>query len=480
MNNITNPYSSGEKNILRKVDFYRKVPKDLTEASSLGATMSVCAFLAMGVLFLSETIAFSRSTIVTSVSLDESLEPRVRLNFNITFFELKCDFLSVDVWDKIGTTRQNVTKNVEKWQLDKAGVRRIFGGRNREVRDVRHDEWGVTLEDMHADEHGQHVLELDRSNFRQFLEQHEMAFINFFAPWCIWCQRMHPTWEMFAREVRKNRMPVGVANVNCEKEPGVCQQARVMAFPTVRWFHSGNPVEPDYRQDRTVNAMMAFARRKLEQDEKFKSWDKGRGGNDDDAPGRANPAASGRPEHPGCQVSGHLMVNRVPGNFLVEAKSKQHSLNAAMADLSHRVNHLSFGEPLDRSKYKTRRILKQVPNDHKQFSPVDGKEYKTDRLHRAWHHYLKVVSTNMELGGERNSMSTYQILEQSQIVHYSETDVPQARFSYDISPMSVVVKKDERRWYDYLTSLCAIIGGSFTTLGLIDGFLYKVIKPKSE
>lgn len=44
--------------------------------------------------------------------------------------------------------------------------------------------------------------------------------------------------------------------------------------------------------------------------------------------------------------------------------------------------------------------------------------------------------------------------------------------------MSVVVKKDTRRWYDYVTSLCAIIGGSFTTLGLIDGFLFKVLKPK--
>lgn len=72
----------------------------------------------------------------------------------------------------------------------------------------------------------------------------------------------------------------------------------------------------------------------------------------------------------------------------------------------------------------------------------------------------------------------YQFIEQSQIVKYSEDDVPEARFSYDISPMSVIVKTDGLKWYDYLTSLFAIIGGTFTTLGLIDASLYKVFKPK--
>jgi hypothetical protein len=41
-----------------------------------------------------------------------------------------------------------------------------------------------------------------------------------------------------------------------------------------------------------------------------------------------------------------------------------------------------------------------------------------------------------------------------------------------------VVEKEGRKWYDYLTSLCAIIGGTFTTLGLIDATLYKILKPK--
>ena len=61
-------------------------------------------------------------------------------------------------------------------------------------------------------------------------------------------------------------------------------------------------------------------------------------------------------------------------------------------------------------------------------------------------------------------------------MYYDEVNVPEARFSYDLSPMSVVVKREGRKWYDYLTSLCAIIGGTFTTLGLIDAVLYKAFK----
>ena len=54
-------------------------------------------------------------------------------------------------------------------------------------------------------------------------------------------------------------------------------------------------------------------------------------------------------------------MNRVPGNFHNEAKSKNRNLNAAMTNLSHAMNHLSFGEPIDENNFRSKRILKQVP-----------------------------------------------------------------------------------------------------------------------
>ena len=173
------------------------------------------------------------------------------------------------------------------------------------------------------------------------------------------------------------------------------------------------------------------------------------------------------------------MVNRVPGNFHIEAKSVNHNLNAAMTNLTHIVNHLSFGDPLESRSRKVKRVLKQVPEEHKNFNVMDSNAYQTNQYHQAWHHFIKVVSTHLNMGStDYDRVTTYQYLEQSQIVHYEETDVPEARFSYDISPMSVIVEREGRRWYDYLTSLCAIIGGTFTTLGLIDSVFYRVFKAK--
>lgn len=455
-------------------------PKSFTlQATALGAGMSICAMLIMGVLFFSETAAFISTKIATSITLDENTQPQIRLNFNITLTDLPCDYVSVDVWDSLGTNRQNVTKNVDKWQLDAAGVRRIFSGRNRDPRELVHDEHDMSLADMHFFE-GQHATELTKENFKEWLEEYPMAFVDFFAPWCVWCQRLAPTWEKFAQEIKKEGMPVGVGTIDCVKQADLCREQRTMAFPTLRWYHDGVAVKPDYKMDRTVTALTGFAKRKLEMDEKFKAWNENAGGvTDEERETKRALFQQNRPEHPACQVSGHLMVNRVPGNFHIEAKSKNHNLNAAMTNLSHTVNHLSFGEPIDEKNFKSKRILKQVPAEHRQFTPMNTKVFNTDAYHQAFHHYIKVVSTHLNMGSsEANWMMAYQFLEQSQIVYYDEENVPEARFSYDLSPMSVVVEKKGRKWYDYLTSLCAIIGGTFTTLGLIDATLYKVFKPK--
>jgi len=454
------------------VDFYRRIPKDLTESTSLGAMMSMVALTIMVVLFVSETYAFMTTRLVTTVVLDPDTSERLRLNFNVTFHDLHCDYASVDVLDSLGTNRQNITKNVEKWQLDSTGFRRVFSGRNREVKEVVHQEHDETLEEMHED--GVHAVPLTQESIGKFIKDHDMAFINFFAPWCIWCQRLHPTWERFAESVEDEDLPLGVGTVDCVDQADVCRSHMIRAFPLLRWFHDGEPVTPDYKGDRTVDALLAYSEKKIEMDDKYKNWKK-----EADRKGQkfVQPQKS-RPDHQACQISGYLMVNRVPGNFHVIADSVNHNLNPSMTNLTHTVNHLSFGDPIIIQSRRTQRNLINVPSEHKQFTPLDGVTFINQEFHRAFHHYIKVVSTQIDTEKRASPINTYQFIAQSQSVHYKEDEVPEARFSYDISPMGVVVGKEGRKWYDYLTSLFAIIGGTFTTLGLIDATLYKMFKAK--
>lgn len=58
----------------------------------------------------------------------------------------------------------------------------------------------------------------------------------------------------------------------------------------------------------------------------------------------------------------------------------------------------------------------------------------------------------------------------------SDPNVPEAKFSYDLSPTAVIISQKGRRWYEFITSLCAIVGGTFTSFALMDTVLHSVQK----
>jgi len=423
----------------------------------------------MLILFFVELWAFLATTTDTSVILDTNSDTLLRINFNITMMDLACDFVSVDVYDVLGTNTQNMTKNIEKWQLDDNGVKRIFQGRNKEVKEISHDEHHPDIETLHKN--GVHAIAIgEDGSFEDFLESHKFSFVNFYAPWCIWCQRLEPTWEAFAERLESlegtdQELQVDVAKVDCVANRNLCATQRVMAFPTLRLFKDSEPFSADYKNDRTVVALEAFVKTKLAMEEKMKDWH----------PKRVEKVVAVNKDHPGCMVSGHLLVNRVPGNFHIEAKSKSHNLDASMTNLSHAVNHLSFGFPL--TKDHKRRMAKF--SEFATVNPLDDMVYVTKDFHQAHHHFSKVISTHYQIPSVMSRIKKimgYQMLTQSQIMQYEIMDVPEAKFSYDLSPMAVVVAIKGRRWYDFITSLCAIIGGTFTVVGLLDSFLHKIVK----
>mmetsp|Transcript_7704 Transcript_7704/g.24378 ORF Transcript_7704/g.24378 Transcript_7704/m.24378 type:complete len:462 (-) Transcript_7704:617-2002(-) len=453
---------------LKMVDFFRKIPADLTEATMVGATLSITAGVFMAILFLVELWAFLSTTIETGVMLDTNAETLLRINFNVTMLDLQCDYAAVDVVDVLGTNSMNVTKNVEKWQLDETGKRMIFQGRNREQKAIQHDAHHPEIQELHKN--GVHAVPLDEANFDMYLSENPYVFVNFFAPWCIWCQRLEPTWEATAEEVERlnenenESIDVDIVKVDCVANRNLCGTQRIQAFPTLRFFKDSQQYGIDYKQDRTVSAMIDFLKQKVELEKTMEDWH----------PRRKQRMLEIK-EHPGCMVSGHVLVNRVPGNFHIEARSLHHNLNAAMTNLSHIVNHLSFGTPLARDLQRKVSKYPQFQSAH----PLDGGSFINRDYHQAHHHYSKVVSTHFEVGGmmtKTHEIIGYQMLSQSQVMHYNEMDVPEAKFSYDLSPMAVLVSSKGRRWYDFVTSVCAIIGGTFTVVGLVDAVLYKIIK----
>lgn len=76
---------------------------------------------------------------------------------------------------------------------------------------------------------------------------------------------------------------------------------------------------------------------------------------------------------------------------------------------------------------ETRSLM--VPHDFEsKISPMDGNVYITLDLHEAHHHYLKVVTTNVDglKMGNRN-LKAYQIIQSSQLSYYRTDIVPEAK-----------------------------------------------------
>jgi Endoplasmic reticulum vesicle transporter len=94
---------------------------------------------------------------------------------------------------------------------------------------------------------------------------------------------------------------------------------------------------------------------------------------------------------------------------------------------------------------------------------------------------LQVVSTFLgkewHFRGDADVLQ-YQMLVSSQTMPYEDGAVPEARFSYDLSPMCVHIRTRARKWYTFVTSVMAIIGGTFTVVGVVDSILFRVLKQK--
>jgi len=452
----------------KALDFFRKIPADLTESTALGAFFSVCAIIFMLILFFVELFAFMDTTYETSVILDSSLDTKLRINFNITMMDIQCDFIAVDVLDDLGTNRMNVTKDIEKWHLDENGVRKMWQGKTiykerEEIVYETEEQHPYNLEELHRN--GEHAIPLTQENFLPALEATTFSFVDFYAPWCIWCQRLAPTWELFAEDVEaKKDTMVTVFKVDCVEQRDLCNEHGIQSFPTLRFFDKSKPVFPDYMGDRTQAALLEFIRMMAR-----------RFGTHQNIPEAHRKVISERlskPEHhPGCMINGHLDVNRVPGNFHVEARAKYHDLDPKNTNLSHIVHHLSFGDPLELHESRT---LSRIAKEMTQMSPLDDKVFVNDAKHQAFHHYIKVVGTKYSI--EAQNIKGYQMLARSQVMQYEEEMIPEARFNYQISPMGVVVKRSGRKWYDFITSVCAIVGGTFTVIGVIDAAFHKLFK----
>jgi len=134
-------------------------------------------------------------------------------------------------------------------------------------------------------------------------------------------------------------------------------------------------------------------------------------------------------------------------------------------DMSHTVNHLSFGENEDISKIR-QKFLEGVLN------PLDDtSREKTGPLQISFEYYIKVVPTTYEK--EDKTFSVHQFTANNHEQSGSSTSI---YFRYELSPVTVRYTQSGQSAFTFIVQICAIIGGIFTVVGIIDSLLHASVK----
>jgi hypothetical protein len=182
------------------------------------------------------------------------------------------------------------------------------------------------------------------------------------------------------------------------------------------------------------------------------------------------------PKVHGCNLAGFVLVKRVPGTLHFVARGEGHSFDFALMNMTHVVHAFYFGaRPTPRKLWELRK-LHPLGLPANWLDKLAGQRFFSDHPQHTHEHVLQVVKTTVEPRRHARG-AAYDAYEYTAHSHtYVNDAIPTAKFSYDPSPIQVVVRELPRRYYHFLTTLCAIIGGVFTVAGIIDGILHSTLR----
>mmetsp|Transcript_71744 Transcript_71744/g.115838 ORF Transcript_71744/g.115838 Transcript_71744/m.115838 type:complete len:482 (+) Transcript_71744:85-1530(+) len=452
----------------------RWLPKDFVEVSQTGGLLTLVTYAIMLLVFMSELSSFLSPGYSTVMSLDKHGSDALQINFDVDVHDIECRNLKIVVFaqnneEKISTFGEDFWLR----SIDSSG--KTFGMAIKPMTDAETDDSDhqKQMKELLAKD-GKKELDADWSDshdgfnhqsFDHVLQAHDFTFINFFAGWCGHCQQFAPEWNKMALTVNGDErvnVPAQLFNdrdgkprqvrmikMNCVDFQSICREKGIDAYPMLRLYKADGTFSI-YDGKRGEVEIMRWIERTI----RMKSYGWG---------------SHHEAFEKGCNAKGRLQVPRVPGHLELTVGDGDQNLNTRMINVSHSIKHLSFSDP-DDGRYH-RKGWANLPNDvTKHLSPLDGRNFLTQAFHQAYIHDLKVVST--VAGGK----TSYQFKYTGRVSTLAEDKIPQAQFHYDIEPFSINVKRDEKRWYDFGTSLCAILGGAFVVMRLISRFTLGVVK----
>ncbi|XP_042229979.1 endoplasmic reticulum-Golgi intermediate compartment protein 1-like [Homarus americanus] len=162
----------------------------------------------------------------------------------------------------------------------------------------------------------------------------------------------------------------------------------------------------------------------------------------------------------GCLFEANFLINKVPGNFHVSTHSADKQPEDI--DFGHVIHEVRFGSKIDN------------PNVPGTFNPLYGRAKIDGNALESHDYVMKVVPTIYEEPSGNQLIAYQYTYAYRSYVSFSHGGrvVPAVWFRYDLTPITVKYHAKRPPFYSFVTTVCAIIGGTFTVAGIIDSFIF--------
>ncbi|CAG5098291.1 Oidioi.mRNA.OKI2018_I69.XSR.g15534.t1.cds [Oikopleura dioica] len=137
-------------------------------------------------------------------------------------------------------------------------------------------------------------------------------------------------------------------------------------------------------------------------------------------------------------------------------------------DFNHKINKLFFGEDLS---------ALELPGNQ---TTLAGKSTQNEAA-LSYDYTLKIVPT-VHTDNKRQTKFGYQYTVTSKTFKNTR-GTPAIWFRYEIAPITVKYTHKKKPFYHLLTTVCAIVGGTFTVAGMVDSMIFsahQAVKKASE
>ncbi|KAG0593333.1 hypothetical protein KC19_1G322000 [Ceratodon purpureus] len=118
---------------------------------------------------------------------------------------------------------------------------------------------GVQLEDLEEAADLGSVVELTGESIETTISKHDYILVDFYAPWCKFCQSLSPQLDQAAPLLADGEPPIVVAKINADKYRSAVEKYDISVYPTLKFFANGYPT--DYDGPHSAHALVTHVRR---------------------------------------------------------------------------------------------------------------------------------------------------------------------------------------------------------------------------